>query len=130
VGPLASSAEVVKIMAPRIAELVHEEMWLLALDGRNHLRSVRRVAQGGLHSTAVSPRDILRLALSDAASSMVLVHNHPSGDPEPSPEDILMTHRLEAAGDAVGVPLVDHVVISNAGSYASMLDLGVLGRRQ
>jgi DNA repair protein RadC len=114
-------------MTPRIASLAHEEMWLLALDGKNRVRSLRRVAQGGLHSTAVAPRDILRLALGDAASAMIVVHNHPSGDADPSPEDIAMTERLEGAGETVGVPLVDHLVIVSGGRYTSMLDLGVLG---
>src|SRR6185503_7379736 len=66
---------------PRLATLDHEEVWFLALDGKNGLRAARCVARGGLHGCALTPRDILRPALREAASAIVLVHNHPSGDP-------------------------------------------------
>ncbi len=124
--PLRTSAEVAAWLAPRLGGIDHEEMWVLSLDGRNRLRGARRVAQGGLHGCAVAARDILRAALADAASAMVLVHNHPSGDPTPSIEDITMTRAVSAAAAVVGTPLVDHVVVSGAGRYASMLDLGIL----
>ena len=68
---------------------------------------------------------MLRLALLEAASALVLVHNHPSGDPTPSPEDIAMTRVLAEAAEIVGVAVVDHVVVAR-GAYASMLDLGLL----
>jgi DNA repair protein RadC len=72
------------------------------------------------------PRDVLRAALYEAATAMVLCHNHPSDDALPSPEDLLMTRRLAEAGAMVGVPLVDHVIVTPSGKYSSMLDLGVL----
>ncbi len=122
---LSSSAEVAAFMQPRLGHLDHEEMWIVSLDGKNGARGVRRVAQGGLHGCAVSARDILRMALLDAASAIVLVHNHPSGDPMPSPEDITMTRSLAEAAEVVGVALVDHVIVS-AGRHTSLLDLGVL----
>src|SRR5262249_48282426 len=104
----------------------HEQMWIFGLDGRNGLRTVRRVAEGGLHGCSVSARDILRAALTDAASAIVLVHNHPSGDPAPSSEDIAMTRAVELAAAAVGVPLVDHVIVTSDGRHASLLDLGLM----
>jgi len=84
------------------------------------------VAQGGLHGCSVTARDILRGALVQAASALVLVHNHPSGDPRPSPEDVAMTRTVVEAAEVVGTPLVDHVIVSASGNYASMLDLGLL----
>ncbi len=122
---LACAADIAEYLAPRIAGLAHEEMWVVSLDGRNRLRGARRVAQGGLHGCAVAARDILRAALGDAASAFVLVHNHPSGDPRPSPEDLVMTAAVARAAAVVGVPLVDHVVVSEGG-HASMLELGAL----
>lgn len=104
----------------------HEEMWVLGLDSRNGLRTTRRVAQGGLHGCSVLPRDVLRAALQESASAIVLVHNHPGGDPTPSPEDLEMTGRVARAGHTVGVPLLDHVIVSSTGRYVSMLDLGVM----
>lgn len=124
--PLRTSAAVAAWFAPRLGALAHEEMWVVALDGRNGLRATRRVAQGGLHGCSVAARDILRVALLEAASALVLVHNHPSGDPTPSAEDIAMTRAVADAAAEVGTPLVDHVVVGAAGRYASMLDLGIL----
>jgi DNA repair protein RadC len=123
---LASSGEVFGHMAARVAGLEHEELWVVSLDGQNGARGARRVAQGGLHGCSVSSRDILRAALADAASALVLVHNHPSGDPTPSAADVAMTRAVAEAAEVVGTPLVDHVVIAGE-RYTSMLDLGVLG---
>jgi DNA repair protein RadC len=122
---VSTADEVAALMHPRLDHLDHEEMWLLSLDGQNGTRAVRRVAQGGLHGCSVTARDILRVALGDAASAIVLVHNHPSGDPKPSAEDIAMTRVVAEAAEIVGVALVDHVVVSGGG-HVSLLELGVL----
>ncbi len=119
-------AAVAAFIAPRVGQLEHEQMWVLSLDGRNRMRGLRRVAQGGNHSCVVTAREILRTALADGASGFVLAHNHPSGEPAPSPEDIDMTRELAEAADLVGVPLLDHVVVTSSGEYASLLDLGFL----
>jgi DNA repair protein RadC len=110
---------------PRLATLDHEELWLLALDGRHGLRAARRVASGGIHGLHVGPRDVLRIALREAASAFVLVHNHPSGDPAPSEEDVAFTRALFHAASVVGAPLLDHVVVARR-QASSMLDLGLL----
>jgi len=120
-----TSDAVAELMQPRLAHLDHEEMWVLALDGRSAVKRVRRVAQGGLHGLSVSARDILRVGLFEAASALVLVHNHPSGDPTPSSEDVAMTEIVRAAAEIVGMPLVDHVVVAR-GAHASLLDSGLL----
>ncbi len=112
----------------KIADLEHEELWVLALDGQHRVRAARRVASGGLHGLAVSVRDPLRFALREGASAMVVVHNHPSGDPTPSIEDLAFTERLVAAGDAAGTPLLDHVVVAGE-RHRSMLDDGLLPER-
>jgi DNA repair protein RadC len=123
IGALASAPvrllgyeAVVDWARPRLALLEHEEVWLLALDGQNSLKSARRIAQGGAHGCALTTRDVLSPALRDAASAIVLVHNHPSGDPTPSPEDVQMTRAVAAACDVVGVPLLDHVVVARGGA--------------
>ncbi len=114
-GPLDHSAAVAARLGPALAPLVHEEMWLLALDGRNHARSARKVAQGGVHSCALTPPDVLRASLYEAATAFILVHNHPSDDPTPSPEDLVATRRIAEAGRLLGVPLVDHVIVAPSG---------------
>jgi DNA repair protein RadC len=114
--PLRSHDEVVAWARPRLAALQHEEVWLLVLDGRNALKSSRRIAQGGLHACALTTRDVLAPALRDGGSAIVLVHNHPSGDPSPSAEDVAMTRAIAAACDLIGIPLVDHVVVARDGA--------------
>lgn len=118
------SADVAAHFTPKLAPLRHEEMWLLALDGRNGILAERRVARGDRSTCAAAPSEILRAAISEAASAMVLVHNHPSGDPAPSGDDIAMTRRMIEAGQAVGVPLVDHVIVA-ARAHTSLADLGL-----
>lgn len=124
---LGTSAQVAGWAKPRLAHLDHEQMWVLALDGRNGLRAARRAAEGGLHGCSVAARDILRIVVREAASAFVLIHNHPSGDPSPSAEDILMTRAIVKAAEVIGTPLVDHVIVAGA-AHASMLDLGLLDR--
>jgi len=111
-----SFERVVQWAHPRLGTLEHEEVWLLSLDGKYGLKSARRIAQGGLHGCALLTRDVLAPALRDGASAIVLVHNHPSGDPTPSPEDVTMTRAVRAAGELVGVPLIDHVVVARTGA--------------
>jgi DNA repair protein RadC len=110
---------------PRLAILEYEEVWLLVLDGRNGLLSASRIAQGGLHGCALTPRDVLRPALRAGGSAIVLVHNHPSGDPSPSPEDVRMTEALALASEVVGLELLDHVVVARRGA-TSLRDLGAV----
>jgi len=122
---LASSAEVARWARLRLSQLDHEQVWVLALDGRNGLRAARRIAEGGLHGCSVDPRDVLRAAVREAASAFVLVHNHPSGDPTPSAEDIDLTNMVARAASVLGTPLVDHVIVAGGG-HASLFDLGVI----
>jgi len=122
---LRSFESVVSWSRARLSGMDHEEMWTLALDGQNHLLRARCIARGGQHGCAVHARDILRVALRDGASGLVVVHNHPSGDPSPSREDISMTAALVEACQAIGLPLLDHVIISRGGA-ASLFELGIL----
>ena len=124
--PARSPRAVADIFVPRLGRLDYEEMWVISLDGRNGIRSTRRVSQGGLHGCSVAARDILRMALADAATAIVLVHNHPSNDPSPSMEDLALTKAVAAAAAVVGMPLVDHVIVTGAGGYVSLRDLGAL----
>jgi DNA repair protein RadC len=110
---------------PRLATLDHEELWLLGLDGHHGLRGARLVASGGIHGLHVAARDALRIALREGASAFVLVHNHPSGEPTPSSEDIAFTRAVESAARVVGTPLLDHVVIARRRA-TSMLESGLL----
>jgi DNA repair protein RadC len=120
---------VVSWARPRLATLDHEQVWLLCLDGQSCLKSARRIAQGGLHGCGLTARDVLHPAVRDAASAIVLVHNHPSGSPDPSAEDIRMTRALARACEVVGVALLDHVVVARGGA-SSLAELGALDSGQ
>ena len=108
----------------RLVTLDHEELWTLAVDAKNQLRSARLVAKGGVFGVVISPRDILREVLREGAPGFLLVHNHPSGDPEPSPDDMQFTRAVASVARAVGVPLLDHVVVGRGGyvSLAAQID--------
>ncbi|HEY5242847.1 MAG TPA: JAB domain-containing protein, partial [Polyangiaceae bacterium] len=93
---------------------------------RHGMRAARRVASGGIHGLHVTAREPLRIALREAASAFVLVHNHPSGDPTPSDEDLAFTRAVVEAAAAVGMPMLDHVVVARRRA-TSMLDAGLLG---
>lgn len=123
-----SASDVARYMAPRIGHLQHEEMYILALDGRNHIRAAVKVAQGGAHGCSVKTADVLRAALISGASAFILCHNHPSGDATPSPEDVAMTRAVAAASDVIGCPLVDHVVVAgiSGAKFVSIADLGLI----
>src|SRR5262249_7988859 len=124
--PRVQSGEGGDSWAPaQLAPPEHEELWGLAPDGTKRLRAAPRGAMGGLHALHVSPRDPLRVALREGASAFVLVHNHPSGDPTPSEQDIEFSRRIAVGGELVGTPLLDHVVVARDG-YVSLLDQGLL----
>lgn len=122
---IGSSADVAAWARSRLSGLDHEQVWVLSLDGRNGLRAARRVAEGGLHGCSLEARDVLRAVLRAAASGFVLVHNHPSGDPAPSDEDVDLTTHIVECGRAVGTPLLDHVIVAGA-AYSSLFDLGLI----
>lgn len=89
-----------------------EAAWLLTLDTKHRLRRLSLISVGSLGHTFMSPREIMRLALLDNAAAIVVAHNHPSGDPEPSGDDVAVTRRLSRAGEIVGVELLDHLVLA------------------
>lgn len=100
-----------------------EEFHVILLDVRGRLLGRRLISRGSLSQCPVSPRDALRPAVRDAAHSLIFIHNHPSGDPAPSPEDADLTERLRAAAELVGVLARDHVIVA-AGGYYSFVEAG------
>ena len=108
-----------ELLAPEMRGLERETFHALLLDGKHRLQHVSRVSEGTLTCSLVHPREVFGPALREGAAALIVAHNHPSGDPEPSAEDISVTRRLIEAGRLVGIPLVDHVVIGE-GSYVSI----------
>lgn len=112
---LARPEDVFRIIAPRVAGLQQEVFITIGVDIRNGLLDVVEVARGTVHAVEVHPREVFRPLVRMAAAGGVVVHNHPSGDPTPSGDDIELTRRLRAAGSMLGIPIVDHVVVADAG---------------
>jgi DNA repair protein RadC len=108
---------VYEIMRP-LAHARVEEFHVVLLDVRGRLIRTERVAQGSVSQCPVSPRDTLRAAVREGAHGVVFAHNHPSGDPSPSPDDGDLTERLRAASELVGVVARDHVIVASAGYYS------------
>jgi DNA repair protein RadC len=126
-GSIASPDDIGRIYGHRLGGLVTEVMLAIAVDGRNRVRAEIEIARGGRHSLAVTPADVLRPVIRAGASAFILIHNHPSGNPEPSLEDVQMTAALSAAAAIVSVPLLDHVVVADGnGGFVSMLETGLL----
>ena len=92
-------------------KLDQEEFLIATLDTQLNVRRVVRITRGTLDSSLVHPREVFRAAIADCASAILLIHNHPSGNPEPSREDYAVTERLKAAGLILGIRVLDHIVV-------------------
>ncbi len=121
---MVSSEDVYRAFGPRLAHLTHEELWAVALDARHRVLSRVLLARGGLSACPVTPADVFRPLIREAAAAAVLVHNHPSGTTEPSPEDVELTVRLAEVGRLLGISVLDHVIVAREG-YLSLLDAGL-----
>ena len=125
--PSISTAEdVVALCAPQLRGLDREHFWALALNTKNQLVRITEVSVGSLNASIVHPRELYREAVRVSAAALVVVHNHPSGDPTPSGADIQLTRRLVKAGDVLGIELLDHVIIGDGGEHASLRDMGLM----
>lgn len=118
-------SDVFDAYGPRMRDLKVEQFVVLLLDAKARIQSEHLVSQGTLTNAPVNPREVFRHAIRHAAAAILVIHNHPSGDPEPSEDDIATTRRLVAAGELVGVKVLDHLVIGD-GSYVSFLERRLL----
>jgi DNA repair protein RadC len=118
--PLSRPVDVARYLALRYHTCDQEVMGALFLDARGLLLGEREMFRGTLSRISVEPREILRECLQRGASSIYLFHTHPSGDPEPSAEDLLFTRRMAEAAEIVGLRLVDHVVLGHRGRWVSL----------
>lgn len=105
--------DVYRCLGPTLRDLPHEEFHALLLNTQHRVMSEVLVTRGILDASLVHPREVFRPAVIEGASAIILVHNHPSGDPTPSTEDHSVTRRLMRAGRAIGIPVLDHVIIGD-----------------
>lgn len=115
---IRSPQNVFELLAPDLSHLQQEHFVCLFLNTKNHLVASEVISKGTLNAAIVSPREVFRMAIKRASASIVCVHNHPSGDPSPSQEDIALTQRLVTAGEVIGIEVVDHVVIAGHRFYS------------
>ena len=123
--PVKSSETVFNLFHPLLGDLDHEEFWLLMLNRANRVLGRFKVSQGGLSGTVIDTRIILKKALDNLASSIIVCHNHPSGNKQPSDADIKITEKLKKAAEMVEIKLLDHVIIADK-SYFSFADEGII----
>jgi DNA repair protein RadC len=121
--PLGSSRDVYRHYRGRLATLRHEAFYVVLLDAKNRFLCDVKVSEGSLSAAIVHPREVFRPVIEESAAAVILVHNHPSGDPTPSAEDVAITARLRQVGDIMGVKVLDHLVIG-AGCYTSFVERG------
>ncbi len=114
-----------EFLLPRFGARAIEQFGVVLLDSRHRVIRTTLVAAGTLNSTIVEPREVFREAMLARAAAIVAFHNHPSGDPIPSPEDAALTRRLAAAGALIGIDLIDHIVLGDA-RYFSFREIGQL----
>jgi DNA repair protein RadC len=122
---VATPRDAAALLLPAFGSRGVEHFGIVLLDAKHRVIRTTVVAVGTLNSTIVEPRDVFREAMLGAAAAIVVFHNHPSGDPSPSPDDIALTRRLAAVGELIGIPLVDHIVLGDA-KYCSLKELGHL----
>ncbi len=122
---LVSSRDIYELLQPRIGDLDHEEFWVIFLNTGCRVKSCERLFSGGMEGTLVDMRILFRKALEIKARSFVIAHNHPSGNIEPSNQDIELTRKIRKAGDTLDIILLDHLVITSHGFY-SFADYGIL----
>lgn len=123
---IGSSGKVANVLYRLLHDSPVEKIVVLYLSGRNDLLGIEIVAQGGISGASLLARDVFRGAVLAGASVIVLGHNHPSGSPLPSDEDVHLTKAVKAAGETIGIPLVDHVIVTPHGKYFSLFDNGMI----
>ena len=120
--------EMAAYLLPQYGTAPVERFGIVMLDTKLHVIRIKLVSSGSLDQTVVHPREVFREATSGSAAAIVLFHNHPSGDPTPSPDDLVLTARMVSAGEVMGIDVVDHIILADQ-RYFSLAEAGRLSRR-
>jgi DNA repair protein RadC len=122
---ITSSNDIYQLIHPLLADLPHEEFWVILLNRSNKIIDKQKISQGGISGTVTDVRIILKLAIEKFATSLILCHNHPSGNNKPSDADIIITKKIKESGILMDITLLDHLIITD-GNYYSFADEGIL----
>lgn len=123
---VTSSKDLYPILREYYAQHDREEFLVVLLDAKHRIVGINSVSVGSLTLSIVHPREVFKAAIVSNCAAIIGAHNHPSGDPAPSAEDRALTDRLVKAGEILGIPLLDHVVVGDEGRYVSFADQGWL----
>lgn len=124
-GSVSCASEAVGIFRKLMEDSAEEYFWMLCMDAKGKIVGCHEISHGDLTATAVHPREVFKRAILNNAASIIVSHNHPSGDPTPSMEDISLTARISEAGKLMGVKMLDHIIIGD-GEYHSFAGSGML----
>lgn len=122
---IVCSADAYRLMEPDLLDLRQEEFWIILLNRANYVIKKVRISSGGLTGTVADPKIIFKNAVDHLACSMILTHNHPSGNLSPSDTDLRLTKKLKECGQILEIPVLDHLIFGNAG-YLSLADEGLM----
>lgn len=114
------------IAKPFLTDCDREKFILICLNTKNEPTTISTISIGSLNSTLVHPREVFKVAIMANASSIIISHNHPSGDPEPSKEDIALTRRLNDAANILGITLTDHIIIGSDDRFVSFKEMSLI----
>jgi len=110
---VSSPGDVAELVMPRLRFLKQEHFLVIHLNTKNKILSEETISKGTLDSSLVHPREVFKTAVKNSSAALILVHNHPSGDPQPSNDDLNLTRRLKEAGEIMGIPILDHLIIGD-----------------
>jgi len=122
---ISAPADAARLLTEMLRYFPEERFYTLLLDTRHQVIKSQEISVGTLNASLVHPREVFRTAIREGAAAIIAGHNHPSGDPAPSKEDIALTLRLAQAGELLGIPLLDHVVVGE-GRYISLKEKGLM----
>lgn len=117
-------ADAASLLMPHLRFQETERFWVVLLNTKNEVLERIEISKGGLASSPVHPREVFKAAVKAGAAGVILIHNHPSGDPTPSGADLAITTRLSRAGGVMGIPIIDHIIVGD-GSFVSLRERGV-----
>ncbi len=119
-----SPGDVANLLAAEMSLLQQEHLKVILLDTKNHMLGINEIYVGNVNSSMIRIAEVFRPAIRDNATSIIIVHNHPSGDPTPSPDDVAMTSQLKATGELLGIEVLDHLVLASQG-HVSLKERGL-----
>ncbi len=122
---IKNAKDIAKVFIPEMSSLKKEHFKGIYLDSRKKIIKEETIFIGSLNESVIHPREIFQIALNENAAALILIHNHPSGNPKPSKEDIEITKKLIEAGDILGIPVLDHIIIGDK-KYFSMREKGLI----